>query len=110
MKTLTLNDVMNLPPLSEQEINDALNFVNTDFSDCPKQTPEDLAKFKPLKELKPDVYNALSELYKPTKKEIHMRVDSDILEWLKSKGKGYQTKINEILRNEMINELMITKI
>ena len=32
------------------------------------------------------------------KTEIHMRVDSDVLEWYKSQGKGYQTKMNEVLR------------
>ena len=28
-----------------------------------------------------------------------LRLDSDILEWFKSKGKGYQTKINAVLRS-----------
>ncbi|RJQ52657.1 MAG: 3-oxoacyl-ACP synthase [Desulfobacteraceae bacterium] len=32
---------------------------------------------------------------------ITIRVDSDVLEWLKSQGKGYQTKINAILRTYM---------
>ena len=68
MKTRTLEDVMNLAPLSEQEMNDVLNFENKDFSDCPKQTPEDLAKFKPLKEVRPNLYNELVELYKSTNK------------------------------------------
>ena len=67
MKSLSLNDVKKLPPLSDHEINDVLNFVNTDFSDCPKQTPEELAQYKTLKELKPDVYNALVNMDKSTK-------------------------------------------
>ena len=107
MKTLTFDELKDLPPLSEKEIKEAENFHNTDFSDCPKQTKEELAEYKPLKDLNPEEYKKLCNLYKPVKKEVHMRLDADILEWLKSQGKGYQTKINEILRNEMIKELSI---
>jgi len=41
----------------------------------------------------------------PEKKATTVRVDTDVLEWLKSKGKGYQNRINAILRNEMLREL-----
>ncbi len=34
-----------------------------------------------------------------------MRLDADVLRWLKSKGKGYQTRINAILREAMLKEL-----
>jgi uncharacterized protein (DUF4415 family) len=34
-----------------------------------------------------------------------VRLDSDVLRWLKSKGKGYQTRINAILRDAMLKEL-----
>ncbi|MDR1536085.1 MAG: BrnA antitoxin family protein, partial [Planctomycetota bacterium] len=40
-------------------------------------------------------------LYKPVKKLTSVRIDTDILAWLKTYGKGYQTKINAILRREM---------
>lgn len=40
--------------------------------------------------------------YKPTKASTTVRVDSDVLAWLKSQGKGYQTKINAILRDAML--------
>jgi uncharacterized protein (DUF4415 family) len=43
--------------------------------------------------------------YKPTKTSTTVRVDSDILVWLKSQGKGYQTRINLILREAMIRAL-----
>jgi uncharacterized protein (DUF4415 family) len=43
--------------------------------------------------------------YKPTKTATTVRVDSDVLLWLKSKGKGYQTRMNAILRAEMLKEL-----
>jgi uncharacterized protein (DUF4415 family) len=41
-------------------------------------------------------------LYRPVKRQITARVDADVLEWLKSQGKGYQSRINAILRREML--------
>ena len=43
--------------------------------------------------------------YKPTKTTTTVRVDSDVLTWLKSKGKGYQTRLNAILREAMLHEI-----
>ena len=34
----------------------------------------------------------------PPKASISLRLDKDIIEWLKSKGPGYQTRVNSILR------------
>jgi uncharacterized protein (DUF4415 family) len=41
--------------------------------------------------------------YKPTKTSTTVRIDSDVLAWLKGGGKGYQTKLNAILRREMMH-------
>ncbi len=35
----------------------------------------------------------------------HTRVDADVLNWLKSQGKGYQSRINAILRREMLTSV-----
>ena len=43
--------------------------------------------------------------YKPIKRQITARVDADVLEWLKAGGKGYQSRINAILRREMLASL-----
>ena len=40
--------------------------------------------------------------YKPTKTHASVRIDSDVLAWLKAQGKGYQTRMNQILREAMI--------
>jgi uncharacterized protein (DUF4415 family) len=32
------------------------------------------------------------------KASISLRVDADVLEWFKSKGPGYQTRINAVLK------------
>jgi uncharacterized protein (DUF4415 family) len=34
----------------------------------------------------------------PEKKQLTIRLDADVLDWLKGHGKGYQTRINRILR------------
>ena len=40
---------------------------------------------------------------RPLKKSLTIRVDADVLAWLKAQGKGYQTRINYLLRNAMEN-------
>ena len=42
-------------------------------------------------------------LYRPLKRQITARVDADVLDWLKSQGRGYQSRINAILRREMLH-------
>lgn len=34
----------------------------------------------------------------PPKTSISLRVDQDVLDWFKSQGAGYQTRINAVLR------------
>jgi uncharacterized protein (DUF4415 family) len=34
----------------------------------------------------------------PRKKDIHIRIDSDVLDWFKQWGEGYQTRMNNVLR------------
>jgi uncharacterized protein (DUF4415 family) len=71
-------------------------FVNTDFSDCPPLTDEQMAQFKPSHLRKVNLDN-----YKPIKKAVNVRIDADVLEWLKTSGSGYQTRLNAILRQAM---------
>jgi uncharacterized protein (DUF4415 family) len=42
--------------------------------------------------------------YRPVKKQLTVRVDSDVIAWLKQKGAGYQTRINALLREAMLAE------
>lgn len=48
---------------------------------------------------------ASNPLYKATKTATTIRVDSDVLAWLKGQGKGYQTRLNAILREAMLRDL-----
>ena len=60
-----------------------------DFSDIPEIT---------------DWSNAVrGKFYRPIKKSLTIRVDADVLAWLKAQGKGYQTRINSLLRAAMEN-------
>src|SRR5437667_12618402 len=40
----------------------------------------------------------IGKFYRPTKKPVTMRLDSDVIAWLKADGRAYQTKANWILR------------
>jgi uncharacterized protein (DUF4415 family) len=43
----------------------------------------------------------IGKFYRPKKKPVTMRLDSDIIAWLKADGPGYQTKANWLLRHAM---------
>ena len=43
----------------------------------------------------------VGKFYRPIKKPLTIRLDADVLDWLKSKGKGYQTRLNSLLRAAM---------
>jgi len=83
--------------MSDERIAELKDFKTKNFSDCPIQTPEQLKEFKPKY---PD-----AQLYKPIKKTIQIRVDADVLEWLKETGSGYQTRANSILRQAMLQSV-----
>jgi len=42
--------------------------------------------------------------YRPVKQAVSMRLDADVIAWLKKRGKGYQTRANRILRERMLDE------
>ena len=43
--------------------------------------------------------------YRPVKSQLTVRLDSDVLAWVKAKGRGYQTRINAILRRAMLEDV-----
>ena len=45
----------------------------------------------------------IGKFYRPTKKPVTMRLDSDVIAWLKADGRGYQTKANWLLRSAMLH-------
>ena len=43
----------------------------------------------------------IGKFYRPIKKSLTIRLDADILAWVKGHGAGYQTRINALLREAM---------
>lgn len=73
-----------------------------------EQRNKELDKDPDCAPLSPDKWaNAMrrEEYFRPIKKQTTVRIDADVLAWLKSKGQGHLSRINEILRKTMIAEL-----
>ena len=60
-----------------------------DISDIPELTDEQLSRA------------IRGEMYRPVKRPVTMRLDADVIAWLKRDGPGYQTKANALLRQLM---------
>ena len=43
----------------------------------------------------------IGRFYRPVKQQISLRIDADVLAWFRSRGKKYQTYMNQVLRREM---------
>jgi uncharacterized protein (DUF4415 family) len=71
--------------------------VEIDTSDIPEMTAE---QWKHARR---------GHFYRPRKRQITARVDADVLDWLKAQGKGYQSRINAILRREMLTAAKTAK-
>ena len=87
-----------LPPLTEKDKAQLRRLAarpdsEIDMSDIPELTKEEWK------------HAVRGKFYRPVKKQITARVDADVLEWLKGKGEGYQTRLNSILRREMLADL-----
>jgi uncharacterized protein (DUF4415 family) len=43
--------------------------------------------------------------YRPVKQAVSLRLDADVVAWLKKTGKGYQTRANHLLRQQMLADM-----
>ena len=88
-------DLENLPELTQQQKAEI---------HAPQDNDIDTSDIPPLSD---DFWASAVQnpFYKPTKKSTTVRLDADILLWLKSKGSGYQTRLNAILREAMLKEI-----
>jgi len=69
----------------------AMKDEDIDFSDNPEMTPEMFAHAVVRRNFK----------VIPRKKQLTLRIDSDVVEWYQKQGPGYQTRINALLRAYM---------
>ena len=84
-----------LPPLTEKDRAQLRRLAarpdsEIDTSDIPELTKEEWK------------HAVRGKFYRPVKRQITAKVDADVLDWLKSEGKGYQSRMNAILRREML--------
>ncbi len=42
--------------------------------------------------------------FRPMKEQVTVRLDTDVLAWLRAGGRGYQTRLNDVLRAAMLRE------
>lgn len=63
-----------------------------DFTDIPATSPADWAGA------------VRGKFYRPIKQQLTVRIDADVLAWLKGYGKGYQSRLNAILRSVMLGK------
>jgi len=64
-----------------------------DYSDAPAMTPEMLKNAE------------RGRFYRPLKTSVHVRMDADVVDWLKRQGPGHLTRINDIVRDAMLKDL-----
>ncbi len=90
-------DLDNPPPLSDEQKAEierllAMPEESIDFSDIPEKS--DWSRTVRLRD----------RLYRPVKESTTIRIDADVLHLLKAKGRGYQTRLNAILREAMVRD------
>lgn len=73
-----LEEIRGLQEMPDEEI---------DYSDIPPVTDWSKA--------------VVGRFYRPIKETVTIRLDADLIDWLKQGGKGYQTRVNKILRAVM---------
>jgi uncharacterized protein (DUF4415 family) len=83
--------------LSPERIKEINNFPIVYDEDSPKLTADQIARMKPAH---PEYWKV-----EPVKVSLSIKIDADVLAWFKSKGKGYQTRINKALRDTMIQSV-----
>lgn len=84
-----------LSPEREAELNAQANKPDEeiDYSDIPATGDEQWSEA------------VRGKFYRPLKTQASVRIDADVMAWLKQPGKGYQTRLNAILREAMLRDL-----
>ena len=91
-------NIAKMPPLTRKQKAELVALENRpdsqiDFSDIPPLTDE---FFRDA---------VRGRFYRPIKQSTTIRIDADVLAWLRTHGKGYQSRINAMLRREMLGAL-----
>jgi uncharacterized protein (DUF4415 family) len=91
-------DLKNLPPLTKQQ--------KSQIEKLQSRNPAEIDLFD-MPEVDDTFWRTARRgaFFRPTKVSVTVRLDTDVLVWLKSTGKGYQTRINATLRQVMLKDV-----
>ena len=64
-----------------------------------KKMPDSEIDFSDVPKLSKSFFARAQVRMPKRKKAVSLRLDPDVLDWFKHEGKGYQTKINAVLRS-----------
>ena len=98
MKTKTISPAPRTPPLPDAQAEHLADLA---------ALPDESIDTRDIPELSDAAWSAgvRGRFYRPVKQQITARIDADVLDWLKSDGRGYQGRLNAILRREMLASL-----
>jgi uncharacterized protein (DUF4415 family) len=74
--------------------------IKSDLARIDRMKDSDI-DYSDIPELGDDFFTKATVPWPPAKHQLTIRLDADVLEWLKANGRGYQTRINRILRAAM---------
>ena len=95
IKKMAIEEVKAMLPLFDEEKKITNEAKPIESDDYPFMAKKEFEEFKHWSKVHP-------EWYKPAKSKITIMIDNDVLAALKAEGKGYQTRINAILRKEVM--------
>ncbi|MEI6306129.1 MAG: BrnA antitoxin family protein [Deltaproteobacteria bacterium] len=75
--------------------------VRTKEMDLLAAIPDEEIDFSDIPETTDWSGSLVGKFYRPIKQSVTLRLDADVVDWLRRDGKGYQTRINHLLRREM---------
>jgi uncharacterized protein (DUF4415 family) len=65
--------------------------------------PDAAIDYSDIAKLGPDFWNNAKVVFPGSKTAVTIRIDGDVLDWFKNAGKGYQSRMNAVLRSYMEN-------
>jgi uncharacterized protein (DUF4415 family) len=82
----------------------------TDDEDNPELTAEDFARARPFSEVFPEQYKAWKKIGRPPvvtpKVHIGFRLAADVVEGIRATGKGYNARVEKVLREALTKGLL----
>ncbi len=87
----------NIKSITDERLKEIAAIIPVPDDDSPEITEAEAAMALFAHESHPEWYRTV-----PVKQQISIKIDRDVLEALKAEGKGYQTRINKILRDAVL--------